>query len=136
MFREAFAQRRCLVPADAFYEWKPESQGKRPYAIAHPDGTPLALAGLWEGFRQQDGSVLRSFAIITTNANAELARLHDRMPAIIAEADWPVWLGEVQGEPKDLLRPAPKGALRAWPIGNQVSNPSQNGPDLLTPIES
>jgi putative SOS response-associated peptidase YedK len=96
MFRRAFAQRRCLVPADAFYEWKATEGGKQPFAIVRQDGQPMAFAGLWEGYRWPDGTVLRTFAIITTNANAELTGLHDRMPVILDRADWPAWLGEAE----------------------------------------
>ena len=92
MFRGAFADRRCIVPADAFYEWKTTPEGKQPYAIARVDGTPLAFAGLWEGWRSPDGETLRTFAIITTSANADMAVLHDRMPVILEPPDWPVWL--------------------------------------------
>ena len=81
MFRGALAQRRCLVPADAFYEWKAMPGGKQPYAIARQDGAPLAFAGLWEGWRWPNGDVLRTFAIITTEANATMTDIHDRMPA-------------------------------------------------------
>ena len=71
MFKSAFAKRRCLVPADAFYEWKLVAGGKQPYAIARHDGQPMAFAGLWEGFRWLDGAVEHSFTILTTNANAD-----------------------------------------------------------------
>jgi putative SOS response-associated peptidase YedK len=76
MFRRAFEQHRCLVPADAFYEWKVVANGKQPYAIARQDEQLMAFAGLWEGFRWTDGTVTRSFCIITTDANAEMAELH------------------------------------------------------------
>jgi len=97
IFRGAFARRRTIVPADAFYEWCVVENGKQPYAIARQDGQPMAFAGLWEGYRWPDGKVTRSFAIITTEANAEMAELHDRMPAILEPEDWPAWLGEVGG---------------------------------------
>ena len=99
MFRSVFSKRRCLVPADAFYEWKPILGGKHPYAIARQDGQPMAFAGLWEGFRWPDGAVLRTFTIITTYANEIIGELHDRMPVILEPPDWPTWLGEVEGEP-------------------------------------
>jgi putative SOS response-associated peptidase YedK len=91
-FREAFAKRRCLVPADRIYEWQKTGQGKQPYAIAGADGKPLALAGLWEGWRAADGAILRSFTILTTTANRALAPIHDRMPVILAGADQGAWL--------------------------------------------
>jgi putative SOS response-associated peptidase YedK len=98
MFRGALAARRCLVPADAFYEWKAVADGKQPYAIARADGSPLAFARLWEGWRSPDGETLRTFTIITTSANAEMAQLHDRMPVALEPIDWPHWLGETESD--------------------------------------
>ena len=98
MFRTAFAKRRCLVPAGAFYEWRPEPTGKQPYAIARTDGDPLAFAGLWEAWRYPDGEILRTFTIVTTTANQTMAELHERMPVILEPSDWPVWLGEAEGD--------------------------------------
>jgi putative SOS response-associated peptidase YedK len=132
MFRAAFAARRCLVPAAAFYEWR--KPGHEPYAIARADGATMALAGLWEGFRWPDDRVERSFAIITTAANATLAVLHDRMPVVLEATDWPLWLGEAAGNAATLLRPAGKSVLRVWPVGRQVNSPRNNGPDLLRPL--
>src|SRR5262245_23949721 len=109
MFRDAFQARRCIVPADLFYEWKVLVGGKQPYAIARQDGQMLAFAGLWEGFRWSDGAVTRSFTIVTTNANADVADLHSRMPVILEPEDWPAWLGEVDGDPATLLHPSPMG---------------------------
>jgi putative SOS response-associated peptidase YedK len=116
MFRSAFARRRCLVPADAFYEWKIVDGGKQPYAIARTDDQPMAFAGLWEGFRWPDGTIARTFTIITTNANATMAELHDRMPVIVEDRDWPLWLGEVGDDPATVLRPAADDVLRVWPV--------------------
>jgi putative SOS response-associated peptidase YedK len=92
MFKSVFARRRCIVPADVFYEWKPVESGKQPYAI----GQPVAFAGLWEGFKWPDGTVLRTFTIVTTYANKVGGELHDRMPVILEPEDWPAWLGEVE----------------------------------------
>ena len=134
MFRSAFAQRRCIVPADAFYEWQVQPAGKQPFAIARQDGQPLAFAGLWEGYRAPDGNVLRTFAIVTTQASTEMAPLHSRMPVILAPADWPAWLGEVETSPPALLHPAPEGTLRFWPVSRNVNPPKNNTADLLDPI--
>jgi putative SOS response-associated peptidase YedK len=127
MFRGALAQRRCVVHADAFYEWKVVEGGKQPYAIARQDGKPLA----WESFRWPDDTVHRSFAIMTTTPNAEMDELHDRMPVILEEQDWPVWLAEAEGDHGALLRPAPDGTLRTWPVDRRVGSPRNNGPELL-----
>lgn len=134
MFRGAFVQRRCLVPAEAFYEWKAVEGGKQPYAAARADGQIMAFAGLWGGFRWPDGGVLRTFAIITTNANAEMARIHERMPVILEPDDWPVWLGEAEGDPAALLHPAPVGTLRTWPVSREVNAVRNNRAELLEPI--
>jgi putative SOS response-associated peptidase YedK len=131
MFRAALAQRRCLVPADAFYEWQVLPGGKQPYAIARRDGAPLAFAGLWEGWRAPDGEVLRSYAIITTTANATLSMLHERMPVILEPDDWPLWLGETAGAPATLLRPAAADLVHAWAVDPAVGNVRNNTPDLL-----
>jgi putative SOS response-associated peptidase YedK len=133
MFKAALARRRCLVPAAAFYEWQTTPAGKQPYAIARADGDPLAFAGIWEGWRSPEGDVLRTFAIITTNANAQMAVLHNRMPVILEAGDWPVWLGEAEGEPVSLLRPAPEGILKLWPVDKRVGNVRNDGPDLIRP---
>jgi putative SOS response-associated peptidase YedK len=131
VFRAAFAKRRCIVPADAFYEWKAVADGKQPYAIARTDGAPLAFAGLWEGWRADDGEVLRTFTILTTAANADMARLHTRMPVILEEEDWRAWLGEVDRDPLALLRPAVEGVLRIWKVSRAVNSVKNNGAALL-----
>jgi putative SOS response-associated peptidase YedK len=136
MFRSAFAQRRCIVPANAFYEWQVHPTGKQPYAIARIDGQPLAFAGLWEGYRAPDGSVLRTFTIVTTHASAEMTPLHSRMPLILEPPDWPAWLGEVESSPAALLHPSPEGTLHFWPVSRSVNAPKNNTADLLDPIST
>ena len=131
VFRGAWQRRRCLVPCDAFYEWKATADGKQPYAAARADGAPLALAGVWESWRDEGGETLRTFAIITTRANADMAPLHDRMPVIVEEEDWRTWLGEVPREPLDLLRPAEPGTVRVWAVGKAVNSVANNGRHLL-----
>ncbi len=110
------------MPAAAFYEWRTGAgSSKRPFAVARADGTPLALAGVWEGWRAPTGEVERTFAIITTDANALMAPIHNRMPVVIEAADWPVWLGEAEADPAALLRPAGEGVLRLWPVSPRVN---------------
>jgi putative SOS response-associated peptidase YedK len=132
MFRHAFAKRRCIVPAAAFYEWQAGPAGKTPYAVARADGDPLAFAGIWEGWRSPDGDILRTFAIVTTTANAQMSVLHERMPVILEAADRSVWLGEQPGHPAN-LRPSPEGLLRLWQVDKRVGNVRNDGPDLLAP---
>jgi SOS response associated peptidase (SRAP) len=87
VFRGALSQRRCIVPADAFYEWKVAEGGKQPYAIPRQDERPMALTGLWESFRWPDETVTRSFTIMTTTPNAEMSELHDRVSVILDQQD-------------------------------------------------
>jgi putative SOS response-associated peptidase YedK len=137
MFRNAFAKRRCIVPAAAFYEWQAGPAGKTPYAIARTDGEPLAFAGIWEGWRAPDGNILRTFAIVTTTANVEMAVLHERMPVILEALDWPAWLSEATDDPLPdpaaLLRPSAEGILRLWQVDKRVGNVRNDGPELLAP---
>jgi putative SOS response-associated peptidase YedK len=133
MFREAFAKRRCLVPAAAYYEWLDGPNGKVPFAVARLDGDPVVFGGMWEEWRSPDGEKLRTFATITTEANKQLSVIQDRMPVIIEREDWPVWLGEAEGDPKSLLGAAPEDVLRVWPVDKKVGNFRNDGPELLEP---
>jgi putative SOS response-associated peptidase YedK len=135
MFRGALASRRCLVPADAFYEWKTVHDGKQPYAIARRDTAPIAFAGVWEGWKDAAGETLRTFTILTTAANDDMAQLHNRMPVILEAADWPTWLGETAGDHLALMQPAESGIVRLWPVSRAVNSVRNNGADLLVPIE-
>jgi putative SOS response-associated peptidase YedK len=132
LFKEAFARRRCLVPAAAYYEWRHDPSGKTPFAIARNDGKPVALGGMWETW-QSGGETLRTFATLTTEANPSLALIQDRMPVIIERADWPLWLGEEDGDATALLRPLPADRLRIWPVERTVNNVRNDGPELLVP---
>ncbi len=136
LFRGAFVRRRCLIPADAYYEWMAVADGKQPYAIARSDGAPLALGGLWEGHRSPQGEVTRSFAIITVAASPNLRPLHERMPLVLDPADWPAWLGETEADPRHLLQAAPQGTLRFWKVGRAVNSVRNNAASLLAPDPS
>ena len=136
-FREAFRQRRCLVPVDNFYEWAKTASGKQPYAIALADRTLMALAGLWESWHSPAGERIRSFAIITKKPNELCAALHNRMPAILAPEVWPAWLGEDPADEarlKSLLVPYPSAGLTCWPVSQRVGNVRNNDPSLIEPI--
>lgn len=138
MFRDAVARRRCLVPADAFYEWQATGAAKIPHAVARADGMPMALAGLWEGWRGAGGEVLRSFTILTTTASEALRALHERMPVVLEPADWPLWLGEVADAEAGiaaLLRPS-AAAFRVWAVSTQVNNVRNDAAHLLDPAPS
>ena len=122
---------RAATPADLFYEWKAEESGKQPFAIGRQDGRSLAFGGVWENWTQPDGTELRTYAIITTAANDDMARLHDRMPLVLEEPTWAAWLGEDASGASTLLRPAAAGTLRMWPVARSVNNVRNNGAELI-----
>jgi putative SOS response-associated peptidase YedK len=132
MFRDALLRRRCLVPADVFYEWQATEDGKQPFAIARTDGQPMVFAGLWEGWRGTDGTVMRTFTIVTTSANATLRPLHERMPVVLEPPDWTAWLGETETDPTVLLRPS-AADFRVWRVGKAVNNVRNDSAALLEP---
>ena len=137
-FRDAFRRRRCLVPVDFFYEWQKTGGGKQPYAIGLADGSPMALAGLWERWTDPaDGATLHSFTVITGPPNASVAPIHNRMPVILPHQAWRSWLGEDRvgdDELLGLLRPYPAEAMRAYPVAARVGNVRNNDPELLAPL--
>jgi putative SOS response-associated peptidase YedK len=132
-FRDAYAKRRCLVPIDGFYEWaeRPGQKRKQAYAVALADGAPMALAGLWERWRAPDGSILRSFTVVTCPASPRLALLHERMPVVLPPEAWPLWLGEAEGDPASVLVPRDGAAFRIWPVGTRVNSVREDDPGLL-----
>lgn len=136
LFGRAYERRRCIVPIDAFYEWRIAGAGrpKQPYAVARPDRRPLGLAGLWENWRDPaTGEWVRSFCILTRGANDQLAPLHDRMPVILPPNAYERWLGP-EPDPRDLLGRCPLDTLELWPVSARVNSPRTDEPDLLDPI--
>lgn len=130
-FRHAFASRRCLIPADGFYEWKRRDGVSRPYLLRPADGRPLALAGLRGTWGAEE---LKTCAIVTTTANSTLAELHDRMPVILPRDVWPQWLDDAEsdvGRLRSLLVPAPEDLLEIVPVGRGVNNARNDGPSLV-----
>ena len=137
-FRDAFQRRRCLVPADAFYEWHKVADGKPvPYAVAPRDGV-FAFAGLWDRWKNPaDGSILRSFTIVTGSANALCRPIHERMPVILPPEKWSMWLGEDEVTPEQLLallKACPEELIRVYPVGPAVGNVRNDEPGLLVPL--
>jgi putative SOS response-associated peptidase YedK len=110
-FRAAMRRRRCLVPADGYYEWSGEAGRKTPYFVTRRDNGLFAFAGLWEHWMGADGSELETAALMTIAPNAELAAIHDRMPVIIAPEDYETWLTGAAETAATLIRPAPAGSL-------------------------
>jgi len=131
-FRAAFRRRRCLVPATGFYEWQARPGGKQPYHIHLANGGLMAFAGLWEHW-EADGRVLRTCTILTTDANAAIAPIHDRMPVILERGDYATWLAPdaspavLQG----LLKPCSDHILKADPISRHVNSPSNDDPACI-----
>lgn len=93
------------------------------------------FGGLWEGWKGPDGEILRTYTIVTTRANAEMSKLHDRMPLVLEREDWPAWLGEVEIDPSSLLRPAPDGTLRMWAVSRAVNSVRNNGKALIDRVD-
>lgn len=134
MFKDAFKARRCLVPADAYYEWRTEDGVKQPYAFARSDGDQVVFAGLWEGWKSPEGEILRTFTIATTTPNEDVKHIHDRMPVVLEPDGWPIWLGEAEGDPLALLKPAGLGVIHFWRVGRAVGNVRSEGAQLLDPV--
>jgi putative SOS response-associated peptidase YedK len=134
-FRDAFVRKRCLVPVDSFYEWKRDGNGRQPFRVVRRDGAPLALAGLWAGWRDPaTDTVKRTFTIITTSPNKTLADLHDRMPVVIAQSAWDRWLDTSSGDPGELLGllvPNEEVALEVYAVRRDVNDVRRDGPELI-----
>ncbi|MFQ8430686.1 SOS response-associated peptidase [Amaricoccus sp. W119] len=134
MFREAWRERRALMPVDGFFEWRAIRGVKQPYAVAMASGEPFALAAVWEEWHDPKlGARVRSFAVLTCPANAMMAEIHDRMPVIIAPEDYERWLSDTP-DPRDLLRPYPSAAMRMWPVSTRVNSVRNDGEDLTDPV--
>lgn len=143
-FRSAFARRRCILPADGFYEWnKPEgAQRKQPWYITRRDGEPFAFAGLWEQWRGEpsEGSgelTVRSTTIITGTPNEKMSELHDRMPVILPASAWQAWLDPTTdaAEAAGFLVPAPSELIQFHPVSTEVNNVRNKGEELIAPID-
>ena len=137
-FRAAMKRRRCLVPADGFYEWRKTGTAKRPFFIRPRTGGPIAFAGLWETWADRDGGEIDTMAIITCAANRTLAAIHDRMPVILAPEAFDLWLDGDKVEAKTaaaLLAPAPVNLLEAYEISPRVNSIRNDGPELIAPVE-
>jgi len=135
-FRNAIRRRRCLVPADGFYEWKVEGERRRPFAVRPRAGGPIAFAGLWETWTGPNGEELETAAIVTTQANRALRPLHDRMPVVLAPEAYDMWLDcrAVDGEiAAALLAPAPDNFFDAYEISPAVNRVTNDSPELLVP---
>ena len=136
MFRQAFRNRRILVPADAFYEWRRQESRKQPYLIHMKDGAPFGMGGLLEYWEAPQGDVI-TFTILTTTANPLMAPIHDRMPVIIHPDHYEAWLDpELKDVSKihGLIGPFPERLMEAYPISTRVNSPRHDSEDLLKPL--
>ena len=136
-FNESFRWRRCLIPADGFFEWKRAGREKRPFYIYARDEAPLMFAGIWDTWRSR-GEVITSCAIITTPANELVGELHDRMPAILGRESHDAWLNP-KTKRVDLLSmlvPFPASEMKMHPVSSGVNSPDNDRPDLLFPVDT
>ena len=138
LYREAMKRRRCLVPADFFYEWKKvDAKTKQPYAIALQDWSPFAFAGLWESWRDKaTGETKDTYTVITTDPNSLMETIHNRMPVILRREDYDRWLtpGDPSHLPVDLLRPYDADSMKAWKVSSDVGNVRNNRPELCLEV--
>ena len=138
-FRSAFKYRRCLVPADGFYEWQKINGGKQPVRIQMKTGQPFANAGLWEHWISSDGSEIESCTLLTTEPNDLLSPVHNRMPVLLDPADFDQWLDtkSYQGDDvQQLLRPFSGEEMAFYPVSTHVNNPRNEGPLCVQPLAS
>jgi len=135
-FKNAFRRRRCLVPADGFYEWK-KNAVKIPYRIVLKSGDPFTMAGIWDKWVSSEGEIIHSFSIITTEANELVAPVHNRMPVILLPENEKMWLDE-PGETalKGLLKPYPAGLMKAFPVTNLVNSTRNDNPEVMVGRET
>ncbi len=136
-FRTAFQQRRCLIPADGFYEWRPGPTGKQPYYITLKDGDPFAFAGLWEHWEAEDGHSVESCTIIVTTANPLVQAIHDRMPVILDVQNYVSWLDTRRfnaARLEALLQPYPAERMQAWPVSPRVNSPKNSDAGCIAPL--
>ncbi len=135
-FRDAMKRRRCLIPADGFYEWQKRGKGKQPWLLRVKGARPFAFAGLWSQWKNpEDGATLESCAILTTTPNELIATVHDRMPVILPETTWQRWLDDAPpGTPfTDLFLSFPAAQMEAFPVSKRVNSPANDAPDLVEP---
>ncbi len=136
-FRSAFRKRRCLMPADGFYEWKKEGGKKQPFYLQSKNGRPFAFAGLWEDWQDEQGKHIQSCTILTTEANDSVRPIHDRMPVILDSKDFEIWLDPDIQKPEmllPLLRPYSGLEMTAYPVSTVVNNPKNENPKCIEPV--
>lgn len=134
-FRTACRERRCLVPASGFYEWTRLEDGtKLPWYITRRDGAPLAFAGIWQDW-ERDGEALTTCAIVTTGANEAMSEIHHRIPVVLEQEDWPLWLGEAGKGAATLMQTPAEDVLAFHRVSRAVNSNRASGPELIEPID-
>lgn len=137
-YRAALRYRRCIIPADGFYEWQARAAGKLPHVLRRQDSVPLALAGIWEHWQSPDGSELESAAILVGPADEQVAGIHDRMPVILGPGQYAAWLDRHQQHPEavmDLLLAMDPPRLQIYPVSRAVNSPTHDSPQLIEPSD-
>jgi putative SOS response-associated peptidase YedK len=133
-FRAALRYRRCIIPADGFYEWQKVNGRKQPHFIGRRDERPLAIAAIWEHWQGADGSEFETCALLTTSANALMRPLHERMPVLLEPEDYGLWLDtavQKSDQIQHLLRPYPADLMRAYPVSTHVNNARNDDPRCI-----
>lgn len=134
-FKTVFREKRCLVPADGFYEWI-HSGRKLPFRFTLKDESLFAFAGLWDSWKQPSGEVLHSFAIITTDANEIMQSVHNRMPVILKKENYDEWLNEDKEQNLNkLLKPYPSDEMKKYRVAEKINSTSSEGPELIVECE-
>lgn len=136
-FKSAFQKRRCLIPADGFFEWKKEERSKKPFRLALKNGSPFAMAGLWDIWNPSGDRPLYTCTIVTTRANTLVRELHDRMPVIIPPQEYDLWLDPAIQDFEQLnklLIPYPAELMAMHPVSSLVNSPANNFPEVIQPI--
>ncbi len=135
-FRQSFRERRCLIPADGFYEWKREGKRKQPYRITIRERKVFSFAGLWESWTSPEGDRIDSCCIITTEPNETVRPVHNRMPVVLPKAVESLWL-DVSGDHqklKEVLQPYPSEEMVIYPVSDRINSPAHDHPDLMEPL--
>jgi putative SOS response-associated peptidase YedK len=137
-FRDPFKFRRCLIPADGFYEWRRTGTSKQPFCFEVNDGALFAFAGLWDGWKNPEGQWVKTCTILTTTSNAVTSAIHDRMPVILDPDSYDLWLdpGMTKVEAvSDLLRPFDARTMRCYPVSTRVNSPANDDEECSRPVE-
>jgi putative SOS response-associated peptidase YedK len=137
-FREALRKQRCLVPADAFYEWRRSAKETQPFCFEVGVGAIFAFAGPWDSWRSHDGQAIETFTILTTTPNDLLADVHDRMPVIVAPAHYDLWLDPGMRDVEravGMLKPYDSALMRGYPVSKRVNLVTNDGPECSAPVD-